>query len=150
MAVNAVGDVIDPQTGQVIAGARGADGTLLDARKILRGGVGREGRAGEHTTIGLVATNARLTKVQAQRMAIMANAGYARAISPIHTPGDGDTIFSLATGTWEGTVHYGTIGALAAEAMADAIVRAAVHATSSHGIPAARDMGTVPVRFVIK
>ena len=147
VAVNAVGDIIDPENGQVVAGARGADGKLLDARKLLRGGGGREGRAGENTTIGLVATNAKLTKVQAQKMAMMADDGYARAINPSHTPGDGDTIFSLATGTWDGPVNYSTIGALAAEAMAEAVVRAAVHATSSSGLPSARDTNTVPARY---
>jgi L-aminopeptidase/D-esterase-like protein len=147
VAVNAVGDIIDPMTGQVVAGVRGADGKLADARRLLRQGGAREGRAGENTTIGVVATNARLTKVQAQKMAQMAHDGYARAISPVHTPGDGDTIFSLATGTWDGQVNYGTVGALAAEAMADAIVRAATQATSSNGLPSARDLGTVPARF---
>ena len=147
VAVNAVGDIVDPMTGSVIAGVRGADGKLADARKRLREGWTREGRAGENTTIGVVATNAKLTKVQAQKIAQMAHDGYARAISPIHTPADGDTIFSLATGTWEGQANYGTIGALAAEAMADAIVRAAVTATGSHGLPSARDLGTVPARF---
>ena len=147
VAVNAVGDIIDPWTGQVVAGARGADGKLADARKMLRGGGGREGRAGENTTIGLVVTNAKLTKVQAQKMAQMAHDGYARAISPVHTPGDGDTIFSAATGTWDGAVNYGQIGSLAAEAMADAIVRAATQATSSNGLPSARDLGTIPARF---
>jgi L-aminopeptidase/D-esterase-like protein len=146
VAVNAVGDIVDPMTGQVVAGARGGDGKLLDARTLLRGG-GREARAGENTTIGLVATNARLTKVQAQKMAQMAHDGYARAIYPVHTPGDGDTIFSASTGTWDGQVNYGQIGSLAAEAMADAIVRAATEATSSNGLPAARDIGTVPARF---
>ena len=147
VAVNAVGDIIDPASGQVVAGVRGADGRLADARTLLRGGGSREGRSFENTTIGLVATNARLTKVQAQKMAQMAHDGYARAISPVHTPGDGDTIFSAATGTWDGQVNYGQIGSLAAEAMADAIVRAATQATSSNGLPAARDLGTVPARF---
>jgi L-aminopeptidase/D-esterase-like protein len=147
VAVNAVGDIIDPLTGQVVAGVRGPDNKLLDARVIMRGGGGREGRAGENTTIGLVVTNAKLTKVQAQKMAQMANDGYARAISPAHTPGDGDTIFSAATGTWDGAVNYGQIGALAAEAMADAVVRAATQATASGGLPAARDLGTIPARF---
>ena len=148
VAVNAVGDIIDPLTGHVVAGVRGADGKLADARKLLRGGGSRDGRSFENTTIGLVATNARLTKVQAQKMAQMAHDGYARAIAPVHTPGDGDTIFSAATGTWDGQVNYGQIGALAAEAMADAIVRAATQATSSNGLPAARDLGTVPARFL--
>lgn len=147
VAVNAVGDIIDPSSGQVVAGARGADGKLVDARTLVRGGRDREGRPGENTTIGLVATNAKLTKVQAQKMAQMAHDGYARAISPVHTPGDGDSIFSAATGTWEGPVNYGQIGALAAEAMADAVVRAATQATASHGLPAARDLGTVPQRY---
>ena len=147
VAVNAVGDIVDPLTGHVVAGARGGDGKLLDARKLLRAGGSREGRAGENTTIGIVATNARLTKVQAQKMAQMAHDGFARAIYPVHTPGDGDTIFSVGTGTWDGQVNYGQIGALAAEAMADAILRAATEATSSNGLPAARDLGTVPARF---
>jgi L-aminopeptidase/D-esterase-like protein len=116
----------------------------------VRGGGAREGRAGENTTIGLVVTNARLTKVQAQKMAQMANDGFARTIYPAHTPGDGDTIVSAATGTWEGTANYGQIGALAAEAMADAVVRAATEATSSNGLPAARDLGTIPERFIKK
>ncbi len=147
VAANSVGDIIDPDTGQVVAGARGPDGKLLDARRMLRQGGAREGRAGQNTTIGIVVTNATLTKVQAQKMAQMAHDGLARAISPVHTPGDGDSIFSLATGTWDGQVNYGTIGALAAEAMADAIVRAATQATSSNGLPAARDLGTIPARF---
>jgi L-aminopeptidase/D-esterase-like protein len=147
VAVNAVGDIIDPMTGQVVAGARGPNNTLLDARKVMRGIGAADSRAGENTTIGLVVTNARLTKVQAQKMAQMANDGYARTIYPAHTPGDGDTIFSAATGTWDGQVNYGQIGALAAEAMADAVIRAATTATSSNGLPAARDLGTVPARF---
>ncbi len=110
-------------------------------------GAGREGRPGENTTIGIVATNARLTKVQAQKVAQMAHDGYARAIAPVHTPGDGDTIFSLATGTWTGEVNYGTIGSLAAEVMADAIVRAATQAASSAGVPSAKELGTVPARL---
>ena len=147
VAVNARGDIIDPVTGRVIAGVRGADGRLADARKQLRLGAGPAPRAGENTTIGVIATNARLTKVQAKKVAQMAQDGYARAISPVHTLADGDTIFTLATGTWTGEVSHGTIGALAAEVMADAIVRAATQATGSHGLPSARDLGTVPARF---
>ncbi len=147
VAVNAGGDIIDPATGLVVAGVRGADGRLADARRLLRGSAGATARPGENTTIGVVATNAKLTKVQAQKMAQMAHDGYARAISPVHTPGDGDTIFSLATGTWNGDANYGTIGALAAEAMADAVVRAATQATASSGVPAARDLGSVPARM---
>src|SRR5262249_54408242 len=107
----------------------------------------RQGRAGENTTIGVVATNARLTKVQAEKVAQMAHDGYARAISPVHTPGDGDTIFSLATGTWSSDANEGTVGALAAEAMADAIVRAATRAASAAGVPSAAELGTIPARL---
>ncbi len=141
VAVNAVGDIVDPATGRIVAGVRNPNNTFADARKILRSGASAQPpRAGENTTIGLVATNAKLTKSQATRMALMADDGYARAISPAHTNGDGDTIFSLATGRWNGTADITVIGALAAEAMADAVVRAATEATGVAGIPAARDL----------
>ena len=77
----------------------------------------------------------------------MADDGFARAINPSHTLGDGDTVFSLATGRWTGDANLTLVGALAAEAMADAIVRAATQAAASNGLPAARDMNTVPARF---
>jgi len=141
VAVNAVGDIVDPASGRIVAGALNPDGTLADARRILRSGQTiRRPRAGENTTIGVVATNAKLTKDQANRMALMANDGYARAIVPSHTLGDGDTIFALATGRWPGDADATTIGALAADAIADAIVRAATEATSVAGITAARDL----------
>lgn len=141
VAVNAVGDIIDPATGKVVAGVRNADGTFADARKLLRAGrsVGPP-RPGENTTIGVVATNAKLSKTQANRVALMADAAYTRAIDPVHTMGDGDTLFALATGRWTGEVDVTVIGALAAEAMTDAIIRAATQATSAAGIPAARDL----------
>ena len=141
VAVNAVGDIIDPANGTVVAGVRGPDGRLADARRILRSGqTVTQPAAAENTTIGVVATNARLSKADANRMALMADDGYARAIYPSHTQGDGDTIFALATGRWDGPANITTIGALAAEAMAQAIVRAATQATSVAGIPAARDL----------
>jgi L-aminopeptidase/D-esterase-like protein len=141
VAVNAVGDIVDPATGKVVAGMRNPDDSFADARAILRSGASAaRPRAGENTTIGVVATNAKLTKSQAARMALMADDGYARAISPSHTSADGDTVFSLATGRWDGTADITVVGALAAEAMADAIVRAATQATGAAGIPAARDL----------
>ena len=73
-------------------------------------------------------------------MALMADDGYARAIYPSHTNGDGDTVFSLATGRWSGESDISVIGALAAEAMAQAVVRAATQATGIAGLPAARDL----------
>ena len=73
--------------------------------------------------------------------------GLARAINPSHTVGDGDTVFSLATGRWNGEVNVTVIGALAAEAMAEAIVRAVSLAESVAGVPSARELGTVPARL---
>src|SRR5262245_44427606 len=154
LAVNAHGYVIDPDTGKVVAGARTADGKgLADARVLLKTGVPQGARIGdlvENTTIGVVATNAALTKTQATKVAQMAQDGYARAIFPSHTMGDGDTIFALATGTLirgtgapgsENVADVSRIGSLAAAVMAQAVVRAAQNATSIPGYPAARDLG---------
>ena len=148
VAVNAVGDVIDPATGQVVAGVRGPDGELLDARKLLRSGGGRDRRARpgdradgrDNTTIAVVATNADLNQAQATRMAQMAHDGLARSIVPSHTPGDGDTVFAVATGTLDGPPDVGRIGALAAEALADAVLNAVRRAESIPGYPAASDL----------
>jgi L-aminopeptidase/D-esterase-like protein len=142
VAANPVGDVIDPDTGKVVAGVRTEDGKgFADARVLVRtGALGERPRPAEHTTIGVVATNAKLRKADAQRVALMAHDGYARAIYPVHTPYDGDTIFALATGTGAGDANVALIGALAAEAMAQAIVRAAREATGLPGIPAVRDL----------
>ena len=150
-AVNAVGDVVDPATGQVVAGVRTPDGkSLADARKLLRNGSLLKAvapRAAENTTIAIVATNARLTKTEVNRVALMADDGLARAVSPAHTIGDGDTVFALATGRWSGQADPSIIGALAAEVLAEAIVRGATEARGLGGLPAARDLGTVPARF---
>jgi L-aminopeptidase/D-esterase-like protein len=148
VAVNAVGDIVDPATGTVIAGARNADGKLADARKVLRAGArATPPRAGEHTTIAIVATNAKLTKAQASRMALMADDGLARALYPSHTLGDGDTVFALATGGWNGNADVSTVGALGADVLSEAIVRAAVMAKGLGGVAAAADIGTIPARF---
>ena len=142
VAVNARGDVIDPETGRVVAGMRTADGKgFADVRVMLRTGAKPQAPAPlEHTTIGVVATNATLTKVQAIKVAQMAHDGLARAIVPAHTSGDGDAIFSLATGTRPGAADVDAIGALAADAMAQAIVRAVRAAVGIPGYPAARDL----------
>ena len=151
VAVNARGDIIDPQTNRVVAGTRSADGkSLADIRKLLRSGavgVSSTRAAGENTTIGVVATNARLTKLEVNRVALMADDGFARAIHPSHTTGDGDTVFALATDRWTGQANVNTIGALAADAMAEAIVRAVAMAESVAGVPSARELGTVPDRL---
>jgi len=140
VAVNAVGDVVDPASGKVVAGVRSADGKgLADSRKILRGGRTVDAQPGQNTTIGVVATNARLTKVQAAKVAQMAHDGLARAIYPAHTMGDGDTIFALATGAIA-AADVSRVGALGAEMIAEAVVRAAREATGIPGYPAARDL----------
>ena len=147
VAVNARGDVVDPHTGQVVAGARTEDGKgLLDVRTLLRGTNASTSKPLppmeplQNTTIGIVATNAALSKVQATKVAQMAHDGLARAIVPAHTSGDGDAIFALATATRIAPADLDTIGALAAEAMSDAILRAVRAATSIPGYPAARDL----------
>jgi L-aminopeptidase/D-esterase-like protein len=96
-------------------------------------------RAGENSTIGVIATNATLTKTQATKVAQMAQDGYARAISPIHTLVDGDTVFALATAARRESADVTRIGALAADVMADAILRAVRRATSIPGYPAIAD-----------
>jgi L-aminopeptidase/D-esterase-like protein len=145
VAVNAAGDILDPDTGRVVAGARKADGGFADARELLRSGAMMQRRTGapravENTTIGLVATNAKLTKAEVSRVALMGDDGYARAIFPSHTMGDGDTVFSLATGRWNGSADVSLIGALAADAMAKALVQAVTQATGLPNIPAVRDL----------
>jgi L-aminopeptidase/D-esterase-like protein len=141
VATNGFGDIIDPSTGQIVAGARTSDGqAFADARKLLRSGAIRFGTPGQNTTLGIVATNAVLTKTDVTRVAEMAHDGFARAIVPVHTPVDGDAIFAMATGSKTGIADVGQIGALAADVMAEAIVRAARQATGVAGIPAARDL----------
>jgi L-aminopeptidase/D-esterase-like protein len=146
VAVNAVGDIVDPATGKVVAGVRTEDGkgladarTLLRTRPVMRASSG-EGLIVENTTLGIVATNATLTKTQATRVAQIAHDGFARAIVPVHTASDGDTIFALATGSLSGNANADLIGWAAAEAIAQAIVRAARAATSIPSYPAARDL----------
>lgn len=143
-AVNAFGDVMNPATGQVIAGVRTADGEgLADARKIVRAGTPRgDSPVGSNTTLVVVGTNARLTKTEANKMAQMAHDGLARAISPVHTPFDGDVVFALATGVFEGAGDFLTIGALAADAAAAAIVRAVTESRGLPGLPSARSLGS--------
>jgi L-aminopeptidase/D-esterase-like protein len=141
VAVNAVGDVIDPATGHIIAGARKPDGSgFIDTMARLREGRGREVEAGRNTTIGVVATNADFDKAQMTKIAQMAHDGLARAINPVHTTMDGDTIFAASTKAVKSTVDHGVVGAIAAEAMTTAVLRAVKMATGVLGIPAYRDL----------
>ena len=145
VAVNAYGDVIDPATGRVVAGVRTEDGRgLADARVLLRTGAAQKRPIGESSTIGVVATNAKLTKTQATKVAQMAHDGLARSITPVHSLADGDTLFALATGTLAGEADVSRVGALAAEAVADAVLRAVRAAKGLPGLPAVRDLQAPP------
>ncbi len=134
VAVNCLGDVIDPTTGKIIAGALTEDksdfvGTMNLYKKMAAGGPNPRM---SNTTIGAIATNAALTKSQATKVSMMAHDGFARVINPIHTLHDGDTIFTLSTGTRKADVSI--IGALAAEVMATAVLRAVKAAKTSYGL----------------
>jgi L-aminopeptidase/D-esterase-like protein len=126
VACNAVGDVIDPDTAQVVAGARSRNGkSLFDSRRaLLRGEAPKPLLAGTNTTIGVIATDAVITKAQASRLATMAHDGLARCINPVHTMSDGDTLFALGTGRAGGALGMMTLGTMAAEATAMAVLRA--------------------------
>lgn len=142
VAVNAVGDVIHPETGKVVAGARSEDGKgFRDSMTAILNGHHVIVQNGANTTIGVVATNAPFNKTQMTKIAQMAHDGYARSINPVHTMGDGDTIFSMSTGTANVKADVTAIGAIAATVMARAVVRAAMQATSliELGLPAYRD-----------
>ena len=130
IACNAVGDVVDQDTGRPLAGARAADGlTLRDTRHaLLRGEPPHPLLAGSNTTIGVIATDARLTKVQAQRLAVAGHDGLARSINPVHTMSDGDTLFTLATGHVPHHPGMMVLATMAAEAVARATVRAGLAA----------------------
>jgi L-aminopeptidase/D-esterase-like protein len=150
VAVNAFGDIIDPANGEIIAGARcrplpesstGTDGgeeqglfvDTLEAMKALidRTAMGFASR--ENTVIGVVATNAQLNKEQANKVAQMAQDGLARTVRPAHTMLDGDTIFALSTGSLKADVNI--VGAYAAEAFAQAVLRAVHQAKPAAGLP---------------
>jgi len=146
VAVNAFGDVLDPSTGQILAGARpaqigpvklGGGGPFADTLKVMRTPAGRailRLATGGNTVIGVVATNARFDKAQATKVAQMAQDGSARAICPAHTMLDGDTIFTLATCQRKADVSI--VGAYAAEVLSQAIVRADKAAQPAGGLPA--------------
>jgi L-aminopeptidase/D-esterase-like protein len=142
VALNCAGDVVNPSSGKIIAGARNPKGGFMGTMERLR----QEGRTGfpgrDNTVLGVVATNAALGKAQCTKVAQMAQDALARCIYPSHTPWDGDTVFAIATGHWnseKNPVDPGLIGALAADVLATAILRAAEKADSWGPYPAARD-----------
>jgi len=150
VAVNALGDVMDPGSGRILAGARpsklgpvklGGAGPFADTMAVMRGLVGKTAlrfATRANTVIGVVATNAGLTKDGANKVAQMAHDGLARVVRPAHTILDGDTIFALSTG--EKNVDVSIVGAFAADVLAQAIVRAVLNAKTAGGLPAASDL----------
>jgi L-aminopeptidase/D-esterase-like protein len=141
VAVNSVGDVLDIKKGNIIAGARTSDGNRFrNCMTQIISGSKEEARPGENSTIGVVATNAALNKNQATRMAQMAHDGLARTINPVHTDLDGDTLFAASTGASQVQADLTTIGSVAAEVVARAVLRAVFAATGIAGYPAHRDV----------
>jgi L-aminopeptidase/D-esterase-like protein len=140
MVVNAVGDVRDPVTGRLIAGARdAADGRhLVDSAAALEAGVPPQQFRPVNTTIGVIATTAALGKAEAARVARLGLEGFGRALSPPHLPMDGDALFCLSVG--DARSDLASLGEAAAEAVAAAIARAVLCATPLPGLPAASDL----------
>jgi L-aminopeptidase/D-esterase-like protein len=149
VAVNAFGDVIDPDSGQILAGVRttkvgpikfGADGTFANTLEVMKSMVGKtllRFSSWGNTVIGVVATNAQLTKEEANKVAQMAHDGLARTVRPAHTMLDGDTLFAISTGKKK--INVNIIGAYGAEVVARSILNAIRAAESVENFPAAKD-----------
>jgi L-aminopeptidase/D-esterase-like protein len=144
--VNAAGDVLDWRTGRIVAGARRIDGSFADSIEMMRSmvlqapGAALEDAALHSTTLGVVATNVEVGKTGLTKIAMMANCGAARAVRPYHTTGDGDQLFAISTARLQRPdLPLTVLGALAAEVMAEAIVRGVREATGVEGWPAVRD-----------
>ncbi|QAT42894.1 P1 family peptidase [Aminipila luticellarii] len=139
VAVNALGDVLDVDTGKRLAGILSEDKTeIVSTEEIMFSEISASRNVfSGNTTIGCIITNAKLTKPQANKLASISHNGYARAIRPVHTSADGDSIFVMATGEVE--VAPDSLGALAANVMAKAINNAVLHAKPAYGLKAASD-----------
>jgi len=138
MAVNAFGDVFDPKNGRLLAGPRDPENkTFLSTVELLKQGHQRCRPSSPNTTIGVVATNARLTKEQVNKLAQMAQAGVSQAIRPSYTMYDGDVLFALSLGDKASDISL--LGAIAAEVVAEAIVRAILKAETLGGLPSVKD-----------
>lgn len=142
MAANALGDVKDPETGQLLAGTRDStDGrTLVDTARALREGAALPRFTPTNTTIGVVATNARLTKPEAIKVAQLGMLGFTTALSPPHTAVDGDVLFCLSVG--DVSAELTRVGLAAADAVGTAIARAVKAAAPLPGLPASRDLSS--------
>lgn len=137
--VNAWGDVLDPKSGKIIAGTREAKNSmkLADSARLLFEGKQARRYAAGNTTLTVVATDARLDKAGAQRVAIMGQDGLARALSPVHSQVDGDVVFALSVGDREADIN--AVGTLAARVVAESIVRGVTRAKSLGGVPSLSD-----------
>ena len=144
VAVNAVGGVHDPDTGELVVGAMSDDGGMLDVLDAMAApGEGPPPvKFAENTTIGVVATNARLDREQANKLAAVAHDGMALSVRPAHTTHDGDTMFALATGTSDRDIDVDRLCAAAVVCTARAIVNGVRAATGLAGVPAASDLGS--------
>lgn len=131
-AVNAVGDIIDPATAKIIAGARGANGDFANSAQIMKSGAGQT-LVRQNTTLVVVATNALLTKVDANRLAHVAQTGMTRTIDPVNTTSDGDLVIALSAGSEK--VRIDALGVAASEAVAESILRAVRLASTLGGVP---------------
>jgi L-aminopeptidase/D-esterase-like protein len=150
VAVNAFGDVVDPASGKILAGVRttkvgpiqfGGEGPFADTLDIMKGMAGKailRFASRGNTVIGVIATNARLSKEEANKVAQMAHDGIARAIRPAHTMLDGDTLFALSTGKKK--IDVNIVGAYGAEVVAQSIVNAVMAAEAVEGFPVAKDI----------
>jgi L-aminopeptidase/D-esterase-like protein len=140
VAVNCLGDVLDPQTGKIVAGTLSEDGTKFVGTEevMIKSFAEKKNLFVSNTTIGVVATNAVMTKSQATKLASMAQNGYARTLRPAHTMFDGDTIFTMATGEIEADLNV--VGLLAARTMERAVVSAVLNATPLCGLPCSSDI----------
>ncbi len=142
VAVNCLGDVMEPGTGNILAGAwdRKEHRFLGTEEAVMNAYQEKKNVFAGNTTLGVVATNARLTKAQARKLASMAHDGFARSMRPAHMMVDGDTIFALSTGDLEAEMN--TLGALAARAVEEAVADAVRSARGGYGFPALADIGS--------
>ena len=142
--VNAFGDVRDPSTGKILAGARIASDSMAfaDTLKLMRRGVSRPSSAFQNTTIGVIVTNAKLDKQGASIVAKMASLGMLKTVSPGHTIYDGDIVFSLSSCQIE--ADYQTVGFMAEEVLAQAVIRGITKAEGLKGIPSFLSLGQKP------
>lgn len=139
VAVNALGDVFDPETGEVIAGMLNSDLTgFANTEQVMYSQYSnKKDLFTGNTTIGVIVTNGKFNKVQATKIAAMAQNGYAKAIFPVHTTADGDSIYAISVGDVEADINV--VGTLAAKVMAKAVARAVLQAEPAYGLKSARD-----------